>query len=725
MPIPPPVRVERSSLGGKNRPFASRIAHVFVDPTGCHTLLSARNGELYYLHSSARQVRKLPGFGPNPDGTPGCSAGLAASDEATGRVQKGLTPGSFISAVAWDGARGTEGSTKRILLGSSIGEVYEHALVGPNIDGNTVDDSGDNGVMQAYCYDENVMPILLHRLNAREANRLGVGENSGEAAAVSGLYFERGSDAVNGRIASVSIDEGPNGIEKYDDVLILAATSGPNKPTRLHTYRCTVEVSFPSDTSAVTSSEIFSVGQSSFRRVFTQGRGSFVELPGSVSFADFHICRDGFAMQTGTGIYYGSVDRTGKIVAGATVVGASVGGSGSGNGLIDAGILPYDVGRTPPSSVALTPHHFITLSEAKTSEVHFLSRVAMKVVQKENIDWSSKATALSATPGGADERMLVEGGPGELITDIRRPDQIWLRKARSLVHISSSCEDRDVWMFTLETCLEQRKLAPSRSMAATLSLTQRQSGSSASATMIPSVSPEERMQDASFERAKILCANSEQRAVVAAARAEFHLAYGRVELAARHMAQCPPSLMPFSDTCSRLALPALGVDDSRGYGNSALAREGLASGNMALITYLTDKMRQAKSRGDDVSCTMMGAWLAELHLHERERGAVATVIAVNGKSQQTAKLGAPASTSNNALLHQFLSSNVNNMDAKAILKILGSHDITAVECASYAAASGEIGAAVNAALCADNGKVSYEEEIPPTHAKSGPTSPLL
>ena len=65
------------------------------------------------------------------------------------------------------------------------------------------------------------------------------------------------------------------------------------------------------------------------------------------------------------------------------------------------------------------------------------------------------------------------------------------------------------------------------------------------------------------------------------------------------------------------------------------------------------------------------------------------------------------------------------MDAKAILKILGSHDITAVECASYAAASGEIGAAVNAALCADNGKVSYEEEIPPTHAKSGPTSPLL
>ena len=44
----------------------SRIAHVFVDPTGCHTLLSSFNGEAYYLHSSIKKVRKLMGFGPNP-----------------------------------------------------------------------------------------------------------------------------------------------------------------------------------------------------------------------------------------------------------------------------------------------------------------------------------------------------------------------------------------------------------------------------------------------------------------------------------------------------------------------------------------------------------------------------------------------------------------------------------------------------------------------------------
>jgi hypothetical protein len=45
-----------------------------------------------------------------------------------------------------------------------------------------------------------------------------------------------------------------------------------------------------------------------------------------------------------------------------------------------------------------------------------------------------------------------------------------------------------------------------------------------------------------------------------------------------------------------------------------------------------------------------------------------------------------------------LSSNVNNMDAKTIIKILSSHDVSAVECGLYANSSGDIATAVNAAL---------------------------
>ena len=46
------------------------------------------------------------------------------------------------------------------------------------------------------------------------------------------------------------------------------------------------------------------------------------------------------------------------------------------------------------------------------------------------------------------------------------------------------------------------------------------------------------------------------------------------------------------------------------------------------------------------------------------------------------------------------------MDAKTILRILCSHDAAASECASYAASSGDIGTAVNAALAVSDYKVN-------------------
>ena len=160
VPLPPPVRPNITeeiaityNLGGNynnnnNDPNFGRIMHTFVDPTGCHVLLSARNGEAYYVHSTSKSVQKLSGFGPSADGsysdfTPGLTLNeTSTSSSAAGGgddkvLQTGLTPGSYVTAVGWDSDRGTEGSTKRILLGTSFGELYEYALLSPNATAST------------------------------------------------------------------------------------------------------------------------------------------------------------------------------------------------------------------------------------------------------------------------------------------------------------------------------------------------------------------------------------------------------------------------------------------------------------------------------------------------------------------------------------------------------------------------------------------------------------
>ena len=160
--------------------------------------------------------------------------------------------------------------------------------------------------------------------------------------------------------------------------------------------------------------------------------------------------------------------------------------------------------------------------------------------------------------------------------------------------------------------------------------------------------------------------------------------------------------MPFADTAVRLLLPMIGGDSNSDgavspRNNSHKANGALSTSNLALITFLTEKMKAAKSNHDSVVCTILGTWLTELHLQERE-------IREEQNIRRTG-LSQPAAA-NKALLHQFLSSFVRDMDAKSIIKVLASHDISAGECAGYAAAAGDIGAAVNAALSGEDEKVS-------------------
>jgi len=707
IPLPPPVRPNTSTTTNNNNndPNFGQIIHTFVDPTGCHVLLSAKNGEAYYLHSTSKQVRKLNGFGPNSDGSySGFSPGVAMKDASSGGgatttttttsgggnstdVQTGLTPGSYVTAVGWDRDRGTEGSTKRIILGTSIGELYEYALVSPNASSKASGGGGGGGgggnasssaadevpKSKLSAFDARAgelgmdndeepieRPVLLGRLNpmansqvsgggGRVNNAVVInGVSSSGGGSVGGILFQRMIGGVGGIAGRQNAGKEGGGY-----VVVLASFGGIHKHTRLHSFR-----SEPSS-----SNKELTLRSAFLRTAQGAGKGSFVELPGSVEFADLRSCNDGFAMRTETGIYYGTIERMASAV--------SIGG-----GVVDAGMLVYDSilgnggrggGVCVPSSIGITPHHFITLNSG--NEVRFINRVAGKVIQKERVDW----TSVSQSASGGDDA-------AELLMDIRRPDQIWLRKGRSLVHISSSCEDKDVWKYTLARCID----------ATPHHHTHLDHGATADVTPPKG---EEKQIESQFEYAKSLCTNPSQKATVNVARAEYHLSQGRTELAAKYLAQCPSSIMPFADSTVRLALPMLGMKE----GNSIKANESLASSNMALITYLTEKMKSAKLKKDAVVCTMLGAWLAELHLHEREKDGSGKPVYL----RQSHRHIPPVS---HALLHQFLSSFLQDMDPKVIVNILSSHDISAGECAGFSAAAGDINAAVNAALFGEDEK---------------------
>jgi Pep3/Vps18/deep orange family len=706
---PPPLRlisrwnVRRGALADQYMalpPPASddyvRIHHVLVDPTASHTLVSTANGELYYIHSSQQrqQAIKLVGFGPNADGTvPGSMStpttkspaakqqqqrtGITATsvanrtDEASQRsVQMGVTTGTWITAVAWDKERGTEGSTKKILLGTNAGEIYEYALVAPNsedasltplspsavVGGSATSSSNSNTANVAKSYgkvDAAGLPVLLHRLYSTTT-----GDSTETGAAVTGLYFER----------------------LRTGLLVLAATSGRGKRTRFYTF--------------------YSPHNSSFRMVLASTHTSLTELPGSVDWADLRVCNDHFGLRTAIGIYFGKIDRT---LSGPAAL------SGGSSMIVDSGIIPYaedlsdpkHTSAVVPVSLALTPHHIICLSE--NGSVSFLNRVAQKVIQREQIDVavvsSSKSgvaagggpsgVAAGATSGRSNEQNFM----GEFLMDIRRPDQVWLRKGRGLVHISSMQEDRDVWKFTLQKCLDMPiSIKPVEQKVSVKSAFDRTFASQ-------TLTDDEKNQEALFDQAKAMCTNNVQKAVVTAIRGEFHVSKGRAELGAKYLAQSPPSLHPFADTAIRLALPKLGIEDSQGSGFSFHARKSLEESNVPLITYLSDTMRVGKMNDDRMTCTMIGAWLTELYLNERADRLTASSLRGQHATREI-------ESSHRAMLAQFLATNVNNMEAKSIMKVLTSHDASAAECASFATKSGDIATAVNAALSVSSKKIS-------------------
>ena len=546
---PPPIGAHGGREDGIIDPNFGQIKHVFVDPTGCHAILSSKNGEAYYIHSSMKVVTKLNGFGPsciaattttttatdnsssassnnaNTAGSscyggyrPGGTVNEALSGVVNGMpsnsVQVGLTPGSYVTAVGWDRDYGTEGSTKRILLGTSMGELYEYMLsatTSVSTVSATQKRTKSGEVNSSMTDTTNIgdpmdCPVLLHRLcntTTTTTNSSSQARRGGwDGSAVCGILFQR-------------IMVGGSG-----SVVVMVSTGGLHCRTRLYTFRSELSM-----TSSLTLRSAFArpsppLSSAAANRSNGAGAGggggrcsrSFIELPGSIDYADLCSCNDdSFALRTQTGIYFGVIER-GGVVGSASLGGTTATTTG---GIVSAGILTYDsLGSSSgggnrnrgviPTSVGLTPHHFITLGS--TQNVKFINRVAKKVIQEERVDWLSLSqTSTSESDvqygrGGSLVRGGVSVGAAELITDIRRPDQIWLRKERSLVHISSSCEDRDVWKFTLAQCI-----APTPRHAGGVATTTTDVMISSPGTLLNS---DEKHIEGQFENAKHLCSNA-------------------------------------------------------------------------------------------------------------------------------------------------------------------------------------------------------------------------
>jgi hypothetical protein len=389
-----------------------------------------------------------------------------------------------------------------------------------------------------------------------------------------------------------------------------------------------------------------------------------MELPGTIDFASLKVCQNTFALYFGSGIYYGSFHTTTITSTNQPII-------------YDTGILP----TTPPNtvkgiitSIALTPYHILTISTNGT--ISFWNRISQNIIQQEptNTMIVSANNIMEQHPSASSISLPIINREtsfhGEFLMDPRR-DQVWLRQGRSLLHISSINEDRDVWRYALERCLEN-----------------------------PGSTKEDFSGDIneveeSFDQVKGLCSTQVQKMVVTVVRGEYFLYRHRPDLAARYLSQAPSTVCPFTKTTLRLALPSfpeVGItyDIATGENNSLLEDDNNDIALMyqnALQSYLTDKLNYAITSKDSVSCAMLGAWLTELQLHSFHAN--------------------PNRDESREGLASFLSKFAQNLDAPTTISILQSHDIHATICAPYAAVSGDVSTAVDAALSGEEGKVSY------------------
>jgi len=363
-----------------------RIHKVFIDPSGHHAIISMSNGSAYYMHSRWNKAHLLS-----------------------------KVKGVLIESIGWNAALGTEQSTKRILIGTNRGTIYEtiieekdkyfkkvHELVFDDVGGGSHGSSGGSGSG-----------------SGGGSGGSGSGSSSAAGAAdlqttvpVSGLYLE---------LFPSSADQGEANYKWF----VMAAT-----PNRLFQF----------------------IGGPTFEQLFSRYTGhvpsSYKDFPGTLTYSDLklyskyasrsaasgggHAVPEQAAWLNGAGIYHG------KMVFGSQDKGQDVmqngkllpyphikGGGGGGSDLLAGGSHGRPIA---PLSTTLTEFHFLLLYRNRLVAINQLNE---GIVFEE----AFKSHTYGEMQG--------------IATDTRK-DAVWMYSDKFVFALNVLREDRHAWKLYLQ-----------------------------------------------------------------------------------------------------------------------------------------------------------------------------------------------------------------------------------------------------------------------------------
>eukprot|EP00953_Heterococcus_sp_UTEX-ZZ885_P019971 11158-Heterococcus_DN1.PRE.1 len=390
------------------------IHKVFVDPTGTHVLVALQGGETHYIHKSSTKARKL-----------------AKWSEAA------------VECVAFDRRRGSDSTTRSILVGTQSGDIYEALL----------DSSGKDKPF-----------TLLYSLGAH--------------LPVASLLFETPAFAVHAEskllvLAAVASPTrlytfvgGPSFEALFKQYREAGAAAFQELPgsmptTELHGCYTAATTAGAGGSSTAGSSSALSVAAKSLR-LKASNTAAATAMPATAVLQSF-------AMLTSAGIYHGRLASSSELsyddpsTTAATAAGAAAAVSSSAVStagsdvadiynssssssassssdyltVVDAQLQAYPgAGDAPPRSLAVTHHHFLLLYSDRLVAV---SRLTGEVAQDVPVDlhWG-RALQLAGTVAAASPTAA---------------SGVWVCTDKLPLALGIQREGRNVWRMHLERAL--------------------------------------------------------------------------------------------------------------------------------------------------------------------------------------------------------------------------------------------------------------------------------
>jgi vacuolar protein sorting-associated protein 18 len=389
------------------------IHKVFVDPTGTHVLVALQGGETHYIHKSSTKARKLAKWS-----------------------------GAAVECVAFDRRRGSDSTTRSILVGTQSGDIYEALL----------DSSGKDKPF-----------TLLYSLGAH--------------LPVASLLFETPAFAVHAESKLLVLAAVASPTRLYTFV------GGPSFETLFKQYRDAGAAAFQELPGSMPTTELhgcYTATTAGAGSVTTAGSSSALSaaakslrLKASTTAAaaatPAAAVLQSFAMLTSAGIYHGRLAPSSELsyddpstsaaavatttaavssavsTAGSDVADSYNNSSSSSSAssssdyltVVDAQLQAYPgAGDAPPRSLAVTHHHFLLLYSDRLVAV---SRLTGEVAQDVPVDlhWG-RALQLAGTVAAASPTAA---------------SGVWVCTDKLPLALGIQREGRNVWRMHLERAL--------------------------------------------------------------------------------------------------------------------------------------------------------------------------------------------------------------------------------------------------------------------------------